>query len=153
MAASSVPDFVKDPDILAHLIAYAAKGIRPRDAGRKVGININTWNKWWARGKRDDSAGDRTPYGQLYRQVQGAYEDFIDEVETVFFEKFLSEDSPKRDWRVFAWFLSRSRPDRWGDQAASGSGELDEGAQGFVDRVVAGEADREDDADGGSGGV
>lgn len=145
------PEFVVNPVIVEDICNRAAQGLFPVDAARQQGVPPHRWKRWWAKGKSDYNRDLDTPYADLYRRVQKSHSSFVDQVELTFFERFLTVDNKgggAYDWRAFAWYLPRARPERWGEAVAQGAGSISDEAQGMVDRITAGRESLDQEGEG-----
>lgn len=78
---------------------------------QRCGISGGTLRYWLAKG-----VSERAP--ELYARFAQQYTDAAVEVEDESLDKVLAGESGKHgnDWKAHAWFLSRWRPQRWGER-------------------------------------
>lgn len=106
------------PEVAEKLAHGVELGLGFKKACRAVGIPTTTGKRWRRNGKRDLAAGVDSPYAQLEEVLQAAESDVEDKaLRSVLVQA-------EADWRAGAWYLERTRPDRWSKQATARVAEL-----------------------------
>lgn len=101
----------KLPQVRDDIIEGVRAGLTVEVAAQMVGINDATFYTWMARARGEDRDGLGDP--------EGIYREFHDEVlkaraQAEARDVSLIRTAARTDWRAAAWYLERSRPQRWG---------------------------------------
>lgn len=90
------------------LVAKIRGGAFNSDACRIAGVSYNTFNDWLERGERDDA---QEPYKSFAEAVRTAESEAVEAAREALWGHF------HKDWKAAAHYLSKKRPNEWGEKA------------------------------------
>lgn len=120
--AGRKPIHVSDPEIINRLLEALRSGNFIDDACQYAGIAESTYYSWMDRGRRERArinAGEKpetaeAPWLELFDKVQQARSEAV--VRNVHLIQRAASDGT---WQAAAWFLERTRPDKFGRRIAT----------------------------------
>jgi hypothetical protein len=92
------------------LVKLLGAGNYVEQACEAVGINKTTYYDWMKRGKDHDDAGKKSKYAEFYNAVKRA------QAEAECRNVAIIQKAAQTQWQAAAWWLERTKPDRFGRQ-------------------------------------
>ena len=97
-----------DNDHIEKLLANIRNGMAKKIACIAAGISTSTYYAWVKQGKEDEKQGVDSLQRQLHEALPQA--EALSELEYL----KIIKAAKRKDWRACAWYLERSRPERYG---------------------------------------